>query len=173
MSFRPDFEIEKIPEYFLSDNDIKAINRLAGAYYSSGDKEKAIAIRYLLLENYERNYSVDIDNSLRNTYVYTISNIVRALEEVERDEEGLYLAEKGLRILHGSENVKGYVRFLYHKAYALVHLGRKQEGEDVFKRCFMFSYVLGDSAPSDMMLEFQKKAFEKRFGYELRFSVDL
>jgi len=169
---RPDFEIEKIPEYFLSDNDIKAIGRLATVYNSSGDKEKAIAIRYMLLENFERNYRVDTETSLRDTYIYTISNIARALvEEVGRYEEGLQMAEKGMEMLKGSENVKAYIRLLYHKAYALIFLDRKLEGEEAFKRCLMFSYALGDSAPLDMTIEYHKKFFKEIFGYELEVSI--
>jgi len=172
--FRPNFEIEKIPDYFLSDNDIKAINRLATAYNSSGDNEKAIAIRYMLLENFEKNYKVDIENSLRDTYIFTISNIARALvEEVGRYEESIQMVDKGMEMLKGSENVKAYIRLLYHKAYALMYLNRTQEGEEHFKRCLMFSYALGESAPSDMKVEYHKDYFKKIFGYELGLTIKI
>jgi len=172
--FRPDFEIEQIPDYFLSDNDIKAINRLATVYNSSGDSEKAIAIRYALIENFERNYKVDVENNMRDTYIYTISNIARALvEEVGRYEEGIQMADKGLEILKGSENVKAYIRLLYHKAYSLMHLGRKSEGEEAFKRCLLFSYALGDSAPSDMKVDYHKYYFKDKFGYTLDLTISI
>jgi len=170
--FRPDFEIEKIPEYFLSDNDIKAINRLATVYNSMGDNERAIAIRYMLLENFERNYKVDIENSLRDTYIYTISNIARALvEEVGRHDECIQMANRGMELLKGSENVKAYVRLLYHRAYAYMYLGRKAEGEEDFRRCLMFSYAMGDSAPSDMAFEYHMTEFKRVFGYEIEVAV--
>jgi len=165
---RPDFEVEQISSYFLSENDFKAINRLAVAYYSSGNSKKAIAIRYLLVENYEKNYSTDIDNNLRDTYIIAIANIARALVEEEGQfEEGMAMAEKGLALLKGSANIWLYIRFLYHKAYALLHLGRKQEGEELFKRCLMFSYAMGEDAPLDMAVAYQKNEFVKHFGYEI------
>jgi len=170
--FRPDFEIDKIPDYFLSDNDIKAINRLATVYNSSGDTKKAVAIRYMLLENFEKNYKVNTENSMRDTYIYTISNIARALvEELGQYEEGIEMVEKGMEMLKGTENIKAYIRLLYHKAYALMYLGRKQEGEEAFKRCFMFSYAMGDSAPLDMKVDYHKQYFKKIFGYDLEIAL--
>jgi len=65
------------------------------------------------------------------------------------------------------------IRLLYHKAYALMHLNRTQEGEAHFKRCLMFSYALGESAPSDMKVKHHKDCFKATFGYELDLTIKI
>jgi len=62
--FRPDFEVEKIPSYHLSYDNINAINRLCTVYQHSGEHEKAIEIYYTLIDNFERVYQADIGDIL-------------------------------------------------------------------------------------------------------------
>jgi len=168
--FRPDFEIEKIPDYFLSGNDISVINTLASAYRNAGDNEKSIELFHLILENCERKYRLDADNILPDMYIYTIFNTARALvEEVGRHEEGLQMAEKGMELLKGSDNTV-YIRLLCIKAFALMYLGRKQEGEEAFKRCILFTYAMGENTYPDVAASFNNDFFEKKFGYRLDLS---
>jgi len=178
--FRPDFDAEKINEYFLSDNDIKAIGRLALAYMNKSiidankqlfDKEyldKTIRIRYMLLENIERNYSAGVGNSLRETYLFTLSNLAAVLTyRAKKYEEAIEIADKGMNILLGlKDNPYIYFRLLASKAKALMLLGKKEEGEECFKRLLLFSIAIGNIAPADMRTEWLKNDWTKTFGFE-------
>jgi len=177
--FRPDFEIEKIPTYFLSANDIRIINIFSNAYHSLGEIEKSIQISYMLLDNLAKNYYANIDNILKVTRVNVTNNLVQKLlavatetKSLERFEECIQVANKGLAMLKGlNDNIVTYFRLLYCKAYALMCLGRKDEAGLLMKRCILFSHAMGEDIPFDMAVDFKKSDLEKNFGYKLEIAV--
>lgn len=171
--FRPDFEIEKIPSYFLSDNDIKAFGRLAAAYGGIEDFETSIKIRYMILENIEKNYAIDVGGNLGFVYIYTLGNLAIYLcSKVERFEECIKLTDKGLSMFKGADsNIVMYFRILLCKAHSLMKLGQTQQGESEYKRCVMFAYAMGETASFDMNFEHLKKSFKDDFGYELNLDL--
>ena len=61
---REDFEIDKIPEYFLAHDEYTLINTLALAYKELEGLPKAIDIWQKLKANYERDYSINPYNNL-------------------------------------------------------------------------------------------------------------
>jgi len=171
--YRPDFEVSKIPTYFLSTNDIKAINRLCTIYRNWGNAEKAIEIYYMLLDNFERNYYADSDNILWDNHIMIICNLAITLSfDVQQYEECIQIADKGIALIKGNiDKALAYFRLLRCKANALMRTGNTQEGEELHKRCIMFVYTFGENTPHDFTLEMQKTEFEKDFGYKLDLSI--
>ena len=166
--FRPNFEIEKIPDYFLSDSEINIINNIATAYIHSGNAEKSLEIRYMLMENIEKHYTANIYSFVLRTYHTIIKDIAKTLvEEVGRYEECIQIAEKGMDIIKNAHHTNLYIHFAWYKGTALMHLGRKQESEDVFKRCIAYSFAMGKNIPAGMTVDYLKSDFEKKFGYKL------
>ena len=172
--FRPDFEIEKIPEYFLSDSDIKAIQRLALAYNCSNEFEKVLRIKYMLLENFKKNYTSEVDGTFRYIQCTLITNIVRTLVEfVKRYDEAIQVIDNNIDIMKHANMVSLYMYTLMYKAAAYMHLGRKTEGEDAYKRCLMYAHAVDDNFALNMTIENVKSFFKKELGYELDIVVKL
>jgi len=172
--FRPDFEIEKIPEYFLSDSDIKAIQRLAMAYNCSNEIERELQIKYMLLENLKKNYAINADSAFRYTQCTIISNMVRTLVQfLKRYDEAIQVIEDNMDIMKHANMVSIYMYTLMYITVAYMHLGRKAEGEDAYKRCLMYAHAVDNNFALNMTVENVKSFFKEELGYELDVVVKL
>ena len=165
-SYRADFEIDNIPNYFLSNAEQIALDRLANIYLFLGQAEKSVEIGTMLLENLEKNYKVDLIDDLRYFHLLIMGNIANTLmEKLHKYNECLNLLDKGISKIKDRFGIYSYYRFSYMKARALIHLDRKEEGEELFKKCIMFSHGAEQYLPGDMKVEFQKNIFSETFGY--------
>jgi len=178
--FRSDFDEANIKDYFLSDNEINVISWLATAYVHKADiageeltgsgpyLDKTIEIRYALLENLKQNYASDVGNTLAKTYIFTLANLAAVLVHMaKRYDEAIQIIDRGFDIFIGhNDNPYIYFRMLSCKAKALMSLGRKEEGEECFKRLLLFSIAIGDIAPFDMRTEWLKNEWVNDFSFE-------
>jgi len=162
--FRPNFNIDDIPQYFLSDNDFKMINRLSTVYLNKGDIDTTLKIRYNLIENYEKKYNHDIGNSLRDTYIITLNNLAYVLLQfAEQYENAIAVADKGMALITGVEdNPRIFFRFMLTKGFALHALGHQKGADQCFKRCLLFSLAMGENVPKDMSTDFVIDAWHAR-----------
>jgi tetratricopeptide (TPR) repeat protein len=164
---RPDFDIEKIPDYFLSSDELVLISLLAMAYKELEGLPTAIDIWQKLRANYEKNYKAEVTADL--AYRDLLSNITLALRHAGRFEECLEMAEKGLALSLAYHDMRAYSRYLHQKAWCLMKLGRRQEGEEWYVKFLLFAYVLDGYAA----INFQTvvKEYQDTFGGELRFEM--
>ena len=172
--YRPGFDVDKISDYFLSNAELRALMRLASLYTLRDDIDKAVRLGYLLAENSERNYKLEFIEDMRNIFANIIGNLLYALmDKLHRYEECLVLVEKGLAYLVDISDIFFYYRLSYTKAFVLLHLGRKEEGEELFKKCIMFSYGAQKFLPFDMSVDVQKDEFVNQFGYKPDLTVTI
>jgi len=171
---RPNFEVEKIPKYFLSGTEIKAIQRLACAYGCANDFDKELQIKYMILENFKKNYTSEVDGTFRYIQCTLVTNIVRTLVlSVKRYDEAIQVINNNMALMRDAKMVSVYMYTLMFKAVAYMHLGRKVEGEDAYKRCLMYAHAVGDNFAVNMTIENVKDFFKRQLGYELDIVVEL
>lgn len=164
---RPDFEIDKIPDYFLSHDEFVFVNLIAIAHKDLYGLPKAIEIWQKLKANYEKNYTATIGENI--AYRDLMMNIAIALKQSERFEECLAVAEEGMSIALKYHDMRSYSRYLYQKAWCLLKLGNKHEGEEQYKKFLMFAYVLNGYA--NINFETVKKEYGDVFGGTLDLSI--
>ena len=164
---RPDFEIDNIPEYFLSADEAKDINLLAILYRDTEGVSKALEIWQKLRENYEKEHQIAVNSDI--TYRELRFNISLALKYAERFEECLEMAEAGIELSKAYCDMRTYVAYLHQKAWCLMKLEHPKEGEEVFKNVLRFAYVLDGWA----QINFQtiKQEYKDVFGGTLDLSI--
>jgi transcriptional regulator with XRE-family HTH domain len=167
---RPGFDIDKIPDYYLAMDEYLIINLLAIAYRDLEGLPKAIEIWQKLKVNYERSYT--LQNQVYNNQAYRdlVSNIALALKHSERYDECLQTVEEGMNMALTQHDMRAYSRFLHQRAWCLLKLGRKDEGEEWYKKFLMFAYVLDGYAAINF--DAVKKEYKDTFGGTLKLSVD-
>jgi len=173
-SYRPDFDIANIPNYFLSNAEQIALDRLVNIYLFQKQAKKSVEIGTMLLENLEKNYKVDLIEDIRYFQLMITGNIANTLMEELHDYEAcITLLDKGIAKIKDRFGIYPYYRFSYMKARALIRLGKKEEGEALFKKCIMFSYGAEQYLPGDMKVDFQKDIFKGTFGYTFDLTVTI
>jgi|GEM_PF-1628543 len=163
---RPQFNIDKISSYFLTESELRAVGRLATVYLSVGVNKAneiidmdalnmSLKLRYMVLENIEKNYSINMADSLRYIYIYTISNQSAILvSTLKQPEEAIVIIDKALNLLKGlNANVWLYFRILRNKVRALMLMGQREEARAAFKRCLHFAYATDEDAYTDMKVK--------------------
>ncbi|MCL2286274.1 MAG: helix-turn-helix domain-containing protein [Firmicutes bacterium] len=160
---RPDFDIDKISQYFLSPEELQLINLMAVAYNASEETTKAIEILLKLKDSYEEQYMVNVFDNRQ--YRLLLLNIAGALNDAGRHEECLKASEEGLEcaLIH-SEMISCLIYFR-QKAISLMKLGREEEGREEGQKFLMLAYVMGKHAA--VSFEDAKKECEKIFGSKI------
>ncbi|MDR2600556.1 MAG: helix-turn-helix transcriptional regulator [Oscillospiraceae bacterium] len=157
---RPDFDINKLTSYFLSQDELLVLNLAAVAYAEIDGIDRALEIWFMLKETYERQFDAGVHENPR--YRELVINICVSLKKAERYEECLEFAEKGLVTAITYHDMRIYILCLYQKAYSLIKLGRMDEGKELYKKFLMFTYVVDGFA--SFSFDLAKKEYEETFG---------
>ena len=157
---RPDFEIDKINEYFLSHDEFLLVNNLAIISRELEGLPAALDIWLKLKENHDRNYSLNPKDD--NAYRVLVMNIAIALKLSKRYEECLKIATEGYDKSLAHNDLKSFSRFLYQRAFCLMKLGQKEEGKALYKKFLMFAYVMDGYA--NICFKTVMKEYEDEFG---------
>ncbi|MCL2189374.1 MAG: helix-turn-helix transcriptional regulator [Defluviitaleaceae bacterium] len=164
---RDDFDINKIPEYFLSLDELMTLNMVALAYADIEGINKAIEIWFKLKENYEKQFNIGVHETPR--YRELVLNICVALRNAERYEECLTLAEEGLKNALTHHEMRTHLIFYRQKAWCLMKLGREEEGREWYKKFIMLAYVMNGYAT--VSYDLAKQEYEATFGEQLDLSL--
>jgi len=137
---RPDFDIEKIPGYFLSLFEIAMLNNLAIIQRTLSGEASAAALLTRLLDNLNGNkqYAVlhDYDK------MQLLFNFTASLLRLCRYEECLAQCDQGMHLAAAHRNPISFMHFVSTKADCLVQLGRTEEGSVLHERNLHFHYSL-------------------------------
>ena len=130
----PSFDEKKIPDYFLSRQDLRIINMMAIIYHEEGELDKAIEIMLALKENFDRK-SICKNHRGKN-YPLIIYNLTKYLNMLDRHKEVIELCDTGIEVCR-------YTGFHYqlptiaaNKASSLFKLGFKEESEELFRQSY-------------------------------------
>lgn len=165
---RPDFDITKIPQYFLSQDELILINMMAIATVEVEGIDRAIEIWLMMKANYEKQYHVRVHENPR--YRGLVVNICVALKNAQRIEECLELAEEGLKSTLTNNEMKSHMIYYRLIVWCLMKLGREEEGKERYKKFLMLAYVM--DGYSSISFELAKKEYENDFGGKLDLSLE-
>ncbi|MCL2169732.1 MAG: helix-turn-helix transcriptional regulator [Defluviitaleaceae bacterium] len=168
---RPDFDENKIPEYFLAVHELQTICCLAMAYMKLEKENEAIKIWYNVKANIEEKYAESFgpNSTLDMWYRENATRLCDALILSERFEECLKLADEVINSPLSSNAVVLYINFLTLKANALKGLGRMDESREFYKKVLLFYYLL--DGQRGINFEATKKAYEEQSGEQLDLSI--
>ena len=159
---RPDFEIERISEYFLSPEELQLLSIIAVAY-----EDMTIEILRQIKSNYEEHYTANAQGDRR--YRELLLNIVSALINAGHYEECLEVAEEGLSYALMHSEMRTCLIYFRHTAWCLMKLGRTKEGKEQYKKFLMLAYVM--DSYSIVSVEEAQRSFEEAFGDKVSISL--
>ena len=167
---RPNFDLEKIGEYFLTQGEFAIISTLATTYGYANDLATEVDILAKLKVNYEKNHKIVIaDLAITDFYSMLLTNIGINYKLLERWEECLQQAISNMDFYIKSNDIRLYCRAIYQRAYSLMKLGKTAEGKEYYKKFFMLAHVLdGEFAINFAVV---KKEYEEVFGGQVDIAV--
>jgi len=170
---RPDFVIENISDYFLSEYELRLLHFLARAHVAI-DANRAVeiwrAVKSNMQEGYLRSAKGNFDkHTATATYVRTLHQMSQALNNFELYEEALQLAQEGSEIAIQYHHIYEYAVFFSVKANALHGLGRIGESDEYIKKSLLFKHLFDGHYGLDF--ERDKKHFENYSGRKLDLTV--
>jgi len=168
--YRPDFELDKILDYHLSVAEIMVINSMAITYQYLEGQDKAIEILQMLHMIFERDYEKNIRDDVLSKHFWTnLNNLCFRYKQTGRYEECITIADKGIALYNGNLHTLSYMFCIYFKAFSLMKLGNKTEGEPLYKKFLLYTFIFDGYAHLD---RWQRDEFEQEFGYRLDLSLD-
>lgn len=153
----PLFNEKNIPDYLLTDYDLKAINMMSAIHYLRGDIDKAIDILFSLKESLEKN-CVDI-MQLGKNYPMVIYNLTKYLGLSQRGEEAIKLCDKGKDICIGSGNYKSLPLITLNKSYCLFELGYLKESKKLALQAYYSTDMLDMHSSRENVKGYIKEKF--------------
>lgn len=168
--FRPDFELAKFTDYYLSFKEFSAINLIASTFSYTGDHGTCLAISQNLRLSYEKNLNANVTTSpLFNLYTRLLTNITIDYRNLNMWEACLHDATTNMDFYLSHNHIIGYSRAVYFQALSLMKLGRIVEGKLAYNRLFMLAKALD----GHMLIDFDllKKEYETAFGLPVDTSV--
>ena len=139
---RPNFDLSKIGTYYLTSNELSIINRLSYLYRLKNEPQTAIDILNKSKSFQEsKNLNRDL-RGLRPIYVNTIMHLADTYLVAHRFEEALDLVNMYYPRVKEHDSLRLVMKFLYTHCLALLNLGRKKEGTEIFEKiCLLHSTV--------------------------------
>ena len=127
----PSFNEKKIPDYFLSRQDLRIINMMAIIYHEEGELDKAIEIMFALKENFDNK---SICKNHRGKHLPLIFyHLTKYLNMAGRHEEVIKLCDIGIKVCRDTGFLYQLPSITVNKADSLFQLGNKEESEKLFR----------------------------------------
>ena len=139
---RPDFELARLDTYYLTSFELNMINRLSYLYRLKDEPHKAVFILEKSISfQEEKQLNRDL-RGLRPIYLSTIMHLADTYLVSQCYEEALALVNTHYPRLKEHDSLRHVMKTLYVHCLALLNLGRKDEGEEVFNKiCLLHSTV--------------------------------
>ena len=139
---RPGFNLSKLGTYYLTSTELNIINRLSYLYRLKNEPKTAI---YMLEKSKSFQEEKQLDRDLRGfrpIYISTIMHLADTFLDSNHFEEALGLVNTHYPRLKEHDSLKLVMKFLYIHCLALLNLGRKKEGEEIFNKiCLLHDTV--------------------------------
>jgi len=167
---RTDFDLQLVSTYILTFEEQMALNSLATAYYNLGEHGKCIDIRKNIAISFEQNNEKSLnDAELSFHYFIVVTGLCLNLKDSQRYEECIIWADKAIKLYSGSHNTVFFMRITRYKAFSLLKLGQREEGEKLYIKALLYANIFDEYIEHNF--ELAKTEFEENFGYKLDLSV--
>jgi len=146
---------EKIPQQFLSMDELSILNNLAIAHYDNDMQQEGIDILYALKEYIER--KVADKESVAPMYTAILFNLSKWIGLKGFYYETIKLAEIGIQhcIEYGAYFT--FAQLLFNKGYALLMLGQEQEAKEYILQAYYIQKARGIQAACNAYNEFARE----------------
>jgi len=171
---RPDFDIEKIEEYSLTNSELALLDSIASVYANMQDIEKSIKILRKVVEYYEKTLKYMRIGVLGTmAYAATVTNFADVLLKAKAYEECIDECDKVIKLTTGLDYAtRSRIKAVECKAFAFTHLGKKEEGEILYKKhLFYYWAISGYMDVTNTIFDKEKERWEEAFGYKLDLSL--
>jgi len=153
----PMFDEEKVEKYLLTTEDIEIINMLAAVHFYNNDLEKAIK----LLEKLMWNIKTQLVDEKKKAHSFTLTayNLSKYLGATGRYQESLKVCDEAIETGQ-LQNAYGMLpNLIYNKAYALFHLGEKDEVSHLMHQAYFGNLVLGREQTAKLVKEYASEKY--------------
>ena len=152
----PKFDIDNLNFKVLTLEECKIIVNIANIY-DRIDENKAIKIYYDLLKITKENYTNVTEYDLLNSMIACC--LSQSLYYVGKYYEAILISDMGIenRIKNGRSQLMG--ELMSHKAYCLLKLGNRFEGEKLLREAVVFMRIMKSDNNLDITIKYAKKEF--------------
>ena len=140
--YRIDFNLTELATYYLTSIELNMINRLSYLYRLKDEPHKAIFIlEKSIAFQEEKQLNRDL-RGLRPIYLSTLMHLADTYLVARRFQEALNLVNTHYPRLKEHDSLRHVIKTLYVHCLALLNLGRKEEGTEIFEKiCLLHSTV--------------------------------
>lgn len=153
----PNFDIEKIHEYFLGVDELKIILDMANRYDQFGKRRFAIEIESQLIK-YVKHHFLDVSDKSVVLPMITC-HCSRMLGDEHRYEEELEISQAGIDCCIEYCSPRFLGQLLAIKSDALHHLGREKEARNCGIRAYYFLDTMNMTEHKNRVEQYMKEVF--------------
>jgi len=137
----PNFDEEKIPEYWLSQITFGIIDKIAIVYNAENEIDKAINLRKMLWDNLKNQYR---DHTLKAKLTPSLAyNLASGLHKAAKYEEAIDLCDEGIKSLRHVNSIRVLPLIILIKAYCLYEIGDTQICKKLLRQSYYGNEILG------------------------------
>ncbi|BCN28841.1 helix-turn-helix domain-containing protein [Anaeromicropila herbilytica] len=151
----PNFNVNRLSNYLLTDEDIMIINNIALAYYNLDNKEEAIKLMYELIDYIEDRY-IDTKSKVEKLPLI-LYNLSKWLGLEKRYEEAIDICNKGVEVCNKHGKLRCYGEIIYNKGYNLYELDRREESIDCIKQAYYIFLAQQNTEYASNVVAFAKE----------------
>jgi transcriptional regulator with XRE-family HTH domain len=132
--YRPDFDFSELHTYYLTSYELNVISRLSCLYRLKNEPATAV---YILeaIKTFQEEKQLDKDlRGFRPIFISTIMHLADTYLVSCRFEETLALTNAYYPHLKEHDSLRLVMKILYVNCLALLNLGRKDEGTEIFNK---------------------------------------
>jgi len=160
------FDEDKIETYDLTLQEIKLVNQLAvaRANIECEESQKTPLERSSdVLEKLEKSMKVNPyhDEDKAVIHMITLYNLTKSLALQKKCEKGIQLCDEGIELAKRFRNSHFEPLFMFNKAYMLLYLGQKQDGESLLRKTYAIFDATGRHNELNIAKEFINKEFDE------------
>jgi len=143
---RPNFDIDKIDEYFLAIHEYKLLMILARSYIRTEESDKAMKLFNNIKASMEKGHELttclaNIAHIGNPLYHLLLADMSTSTVMLGRYEEALKMAEEGATVALNGSDYGMYFVFISVQASCLKRLGRIEESLEFTKKSILSHYI--------------------------------
>jgi len=137
----PNFDEERISEYWLSQITFGIIDKIAIVYNTENEVDKAINLRKMLWDNLKNQYR---DHALKAKLTPSLAyNLASGLHKAAKYEEAIDLCDEGIKSLRHVNSIRVLPLIMLIKAYCLYEIGDTQICKKLLRQSYYSNEMLG------------------------------
>lgn len=130
----PNFNIRKLSNYLLTDDEVRIINNIAITYHAMNESRIAIRLLYDLKEYIEERYKDT--TSKEELLPMILYNLSKWLGLEKRYDEAIEICDMGIEACIRYNKLRYFGEIIFNKAYDLFEIGKKEKSFECLKQTY-------------------------------------